>query len=261
VLSNGPLVLVVSDCDGLDETVKDLRRHGFAASPVHTGADAMARYSQFQVLLIDLDLKDYDGLTLCREIRQASDVPMIGFTSNGLDQILALEAGCDDCVEKPYRSRELVARIGALLRRARLSTSPWLICGDLSIRHNVREVRVGDRVVEMTRKEFELLYVLASGPGKIFTRAELLRRVWDYDVVESDVTPLASRTIDTHVSSLRKKLGAPHWIVTVRGVGFRFNQDASVSSGTNGVVMNRLWTLPHREANGSGERRANSAGR
>jgi DNA-binding response OmpR family regulator len=187
----------------------------------------MERYRDFDVVLIDLDLRDFDGLTLCREIRNSSDIPMIGFTSlSELDRVLALEAGCDDCVEKPYRSRELVARIGALLRRARQLSPPALVAGKLLIHPTVREVRVGDRLVETTRKEFELLHLLASEPDKLFSRAELLRRVWEYDVVDSEVTPLASRTIDTHVSSLRKKLGSANWIVTVRGVGFRFNDDS-----------------------------------
>lgn len=187
----------------------------------------MASHRDFDVVLIDLDLKDFDGLTLCREIRNASDIPMIGFASSSeLERILALEAGCDDCVEKPYRSRELVARLGALLRRARRLSSSTLTAGQLLIHPTLREVRVGDRLVETTRKEFELLHLLAAEPDKLFSRAELLRRVWEYDGVGAEVTPLASRTIDTHVSSLRKKLGSPRWIVTVRGVGFRFNDEA-----------------------------------
>lgn len=243
--SDGPIILVVTDCDALNQTVKDLRRHGFTTEFTDTGADAMSRHHQFQVALVDLDLKDFDGLTLCREIRQESDIPMIGFASSELDRILALEAGCDDCIEKPYHSRELMARIGALLRRAHVSVSPELVCGDLSILLTVRQVRIGDRLVDVTRKEFELLHVLASAPGKIFSRAELLRRVWEYDVVEADVTPLASRTIDTHVSSLRKKLGVPDWIVTVRGVGFRFNDDAS--AGPDALAVNGAPALRRRQ--------------
>jgi DNA-binding response OmpR family regulator len=228
LLGGGPHVLVVGDCEGLDETVKDLKRHGFNPEPVTTGANAMASYRDFDVVLIDLDLSDFDGLTLCREIRKASDIPMIGFASLfELDRILALEAGCDDCVEKPYHSRELVARLGALLRRARVLSPPTITSGQLQIHPTLHEVRVGDRLIETTRKEFELLHLLAAEPDKLFSRAELLRRVWEYDGLDAEVTSLASRTIDTHVSSLRKKLGSPDWIVCVRGVGFRFNDDAS----------------------------------
>ncbi|MBB6120592.1 DNA-binding response OmpR family regulator [Nocardiopsis algeriensis] len=178
------------------------------------------------MVLVDFDLEDFDGLTLCREIRKASDIPMIGFTSSEMNRILALEGGCDDCIDKPYSSREFVARVSALLRRSRVSSSSVLAFGELSIHPTTREVRVGDRSVKATRKEFELLHLLASHPDSLFSRAELLRRVWQFTVVHEEVTPLASRTIDTHVSSLRKKLGAPHWIVTVRGVGFRFNDPA-----------------------------------
>lgn len=248
MLRERPFVLVVADCDGLGETLRDLRRHGFETESAATGAEAMRRYRDFNVVMVDLDLRDFDGLTLCREIRNASDIPMIGFTSSELDRILALEAGCDDCVEKPYPSRELVARIGALLRRARISPPPALVSGELTIYSTVREVRIGDRLVETTRKEFELLHLLASDPNKLFSRAELLRRVWEYDGVDSEVTPLASRTIDTHVSSLRKKLGTPDWIVTVRGVGFRFNDGTAAGPDTNddSVAVDETSALGHR---------------
>ncbi|MFL1375947.1 MULTISPECIES: response regulator transcription factor [unclassified Nocardiopsis] len=231
VARSGPPVLVVADCEGCDEILKDLRRHGFSRELVSTGAEAISRYEEFQLVLVDLDLEDFDGLTLCREIRKASDIPMIGFTSSEMNRILALEGGCDDCIDKPYSSREFMARITALLRRSRVSSSSALAFGELSIHPTTREVRVGDRSVKATRKEFELLHLLASNSDSLFSRAELLRRVWQFNVVQDEVTPLASRTIDTHVSSLRKKLGAPDWIVTVRGVGFRFNApDASYES-------------------------------
>ncbi|MCE7000430.1 response regulator transcription factor [Saccharothrix sp. S26] len=200
-----------------------MRRHGYDPVHVATAAETMVAHRAADVVFIDLDLAEFDGLTLCRELRAVSDVPMIAFASfSQLERVLALEAGCDDCVEKPYHSRELVARLGALLRRAKVLSPPVITFGELRIHPTLREVRVGDRVVETTRKEFELLHLLAAEPDRVFTRAELLRRVWGYDSVEDDVTPLASRTIDTHVSSLRRKLGAGHWIVTVRGVGFRF---------------------------------------
>nr|WP_275404831.1 response regulator transcription factor [Streptomyces sp. SID10815] len=225
--------MIVGDCEGLAEMIRDLRRHGYEAESVTTGADAMAFYREHDVVLIDLDLEDYDGLTLCRQIRGASDIPLIGFArSAALERVLALEAGCDDCVVKPYYSRELVARLGALLRRVRVLSPPALTAGKLQIHPSLRQVRIENRLVEITRKEFELLHLLATEPDKLFSRAELLQRVWDYDDVNAEVTSLASRTIDTHVSSLRKKLGSPDWIITVRGVGFRFNEAADREDGS-----------------------------
>lgn len=226
VFDNRAFVLVVADCDGLAETLEELRRNQFQTEWVQTATDAMARYRDFTIALIDLDLKDFDGLMLCRKIREESGIPLIGFTASALDRVLALEAGCDDCIDKPYSSRELVARIGALLRRSRLQ-APSLVTNELSIHVSTREVWVGNRLVETTRKEFELLHLLTSEPGKLFSRGELLRRVWEHNTSDSEVSPLASRTIDTHVSSLRKKLGNPNWIMTIRGVGFRFNADTS----------------------------------
>jgi DNA-binding response OmpR family regulator len=223
VFTNGPRVLVVADCDGAKATVDDLRRHAFDATSAATSVEAMAALGDTDVVLVDLDLDEFDGLTLCREIRAAGDTPMIGFAAaDELVRVLALEAGCDDCVDKPYRTRELVARIGALLRRSRVAGSPALGFGALEIHPTAREIRVGGDLIETTRKEFELLHLLAAEPDRVFTRCELLRRVWEYDGEDAEVTPLASRTIDTHVSSLRKKLGEHEWIVTVRGVGFRF---------------------------------------
>ncbi|MFF3544710.1 response regulator transcription factor [Streptomyces platensis] len=219
-------VLLIADCEGSEEMVKDLVRHGFETERVQVAAEAMAIVRNFDVILIDLDLADFDGLTLCKRIREASEVPLIGFTStHELDRVLALEGGCDDCVSKPYPSRELMARVGALLRRARKLDQPMLVAGQLEIDPNLRKVRVSGQLIGLTRKEFELLYLLAADPGKIFSRSELLRRVWEYDRMDPEVTSLASRTIDTHLSSIRKKLGSSHWIVTVRGIGFRFSEE------------------------------------
>ncbi|MFI6996573.1 response regulator transcription factor [Nocardia sp. NPDC050175] len=230
-----PRLLIVSDCEGIEDTVNDLKRHGFDPEPSSTGAKTLASYPDFDVILIDLDFTDFDGLTLCREIRRASDIPIIGFSSFELDQVLALEAGCDDCVVKPYHSRELMARLRGLLRRVHMMSQPALIVGQLEIDSALREVRVGNRLVELTRKEFELLRLLATEPQKVFCRAELLQRVWGYDDVDAEVTSLASRTIDTHLSSVRKKLGSPDWIVTVHGVGFRFNDEATRGKSAQAV--------------------------
>ena len=176
-------------------------------------------------MMIDLDITDVDGLALCREIRETSDILLISFASWEADRILALEAGCDDCLMKPYHNRELAARLTTLLRRFRALPPSTLTVGRLRICPLSRQVRVDGNLVEITRKEFELIHLLATDPEKLFSRTELLQRVWGYENVDPQVTSLASRTIDTHVSSLRRKLGSAHWIVTVRGVGFRLSDD------------------------------------
>lgn len=226
VIDQEARLLVVADCEAVEAMIKDLERHGFGTEAAETGAEAMAAVHDVDVVLIDLDLKAFDGLTLCKRIREASHVPMIAFSSEGeSERVLALEIGCDDCIVKPYPSRELMARLEALLRRVRAKPQPLLVADQLEIDPNLREVRVGGEIIGLTRTEFEILHLLAGEPGKIFSRSELLRRVWAYDNTEPEVTSLASRTIDTHLSSIRKKLGSPQWIVTVRGIGFRFGNE------------------------------------
>ncbi|MFI5776756.1 response regulator transcription factor [Nocardia sp. NPDC051570] len=229
-----PRLVIVADCPGIEETIADLGRHGFEPRLTSTGAETMACYAEFDVVLIDLDFRDFDGLTLCREMRGASDIPIIAFAPPfELDRILALEAGCDDCIVKPYPIRELMARLRGLLRRARLISQQILIAGDLEIDAGLREVRVGGRPIELTRKEFELLRLLAAEPHRVFSRTDLLRRVWGYDELDAEIAALASRTIDTHLSSVRKKLGSPHWIVTIHSIGFRFNDAAMRDSSVH----------------------------
>lgn len=223
-MSKSPHLLLVADCDGVDDIIAGLSRFGFSATYVDTMTSVASQLSSADVVLVDTDLREFDGLTLCREIRRSSTIPLIGFTQPvELSRVLALEAGCDDCMDKPYRGRELAARVQALLRRTQKRSSSPLVVGELTLVQALREVRMCDDLVETTPKEFDLLFLLASEPDLIFTRGELMQRVWDYPTDAADLTPLGSRTIDTHVSSLRKKLGSPDLILTVRGVGFRFN--------------------------------------
>lgn len=228
MMSCQPRLLLVADCDGVADIVAGLSRFGFSAACVDTVANLVAQLSSVDVLLVDTDLREFDGLTLCREIRRSSAIPIIGFTQPAeLSRVLALEAGCDDCMDKPYRGRELAARVQALLRRTQRQLSSTLVVGELTLNQALREVRMGDEPVDTTPKEFDLLLLLASEPDRIFTRGELMQRVWGYPDDAADLTPLASRTIDTHVSSLRKKLGSPDLIQTVRSVGFRFHEGSS----------------------------------
>jgi DNA-binding response OmpR family regulator len=221
---------VENDVDATEDLVCGLRRHGYEVDWVTTGAEALAVHQNSSLVLLELDLPDLDGLEVCRGIRAAGDTPIIAVTSRGteLDRVLGLQAGSDDYLVKPYGFRELLARMEAVMRRVR-PRSP----GPRSIKHGplyvdaaARQVWLHDRPVSLTRKEFDLLYLLAAQRGKVVSRRQLMAKVWDYDEVNS------SRTIDTHVSSLRSKLGESGLIVTVRGVGFKLGTSRNTRSQT-----------------------------
>ncbi|WP_197084902.1 response regulator transcription factor [Saccharothrix sp. ST-888] len=218
---DGWRVLVVeSDPRAAEHLVQSLRRHGHEAVWVDTGGKALRAYRSAEMVLIDLELPDLDGLEVCREIRAAGDTPVIAVTARGaeLDRVLGLQAGSDDYLVKPYGFLELIARMEAVMRRVRPrpAVARPIARGALLIEAGCREVSVAGRPVDLTRKEFDLLHLLASQPDAVVPRAQIERQVWGNAEVSR------SRTIDTHVNSLRNKLGAGTWIVTVRGVGFRF---------------------------------------
>ncbi|MFF4830212.1 response regulator transcription factor [Streptomyces sp. NPDC001315] len=193
-----------------------LRRHGHDVADVATGVEALQVYEGYDLVLLDLELPDVDGLEVCSTIRAACDVPLIAVTARDgeLDRVLGLKAGADDYIAKPYSFQELMARMDAVMRRARPRAATSLSHGGLRIDTRAREVRLHDRHVEVTRKEFDLLSCLAASPDAVISRQELMRRVWG--------DSWSRRTVDTHINSLRNKLGASDWITTVRGVGFRF---------------------------------------
>ncbi|MDT0495405.1 response regulator transcription factor [Streptomyces sp. NPDC012600] len=213
-------VLVVEQNTAAAETmVSDLRRQGFTARSVSTGERALRAHGDADLVLFSLELPDIDGLELCRSLRGAGDTALIAVTAadNELERVLVLNAGADDCVVRTWGFREVGARIEAVLRRAR---PRQVLPTAISLRHlhidpQLREVRLHDRLVGVTSKEFELLYTLAATPETVVTRKELMARVWGSNWGHT------SRTIDTHVSSLRAKLGSSGWIITVRGVGYR----------------------------------------
>ncbi|MBA6437045.1 response regulator transcription factor [Streptomyces sp. GMR22] len=223
-------VLIVEDEAEAAETLsRGLRRHGHQTVDVSTGARALEAYRDADLILLDLELPDIDGLEVCRTIRAACATPIIAFTDRAteLDRILGLQAGSDDCMGKPYVFHELMARIDAVMRRVRpqhrAERRKAVSDGPLRIDPATRQVFVADEQVELTRKEFDLLYHLASHPGVVISRQELMVEIWG-DTGRHALSSRAGRTIDTHVSTLRTKLGASSWIVTVRGVGFRFGR-------------------------------------
>ncbi|MGV9558803.1 response regulator transcription factor [Streptomyces sp. NPDC003401] len=214
----GQRILVVDgDAALAGSLTAQLRRHGHDPVGARHGRAALQAYHDVELVLLDLDLPDLDGLEVCRAIREVSRVPIIIVTArrSELDCVLGLHAGADDYVTKPYGLRELMARIEAVMRRAR-----WQPAAAREIRHgrlhidvDSRTVTVDDEPVALTRKEFDLLHLLASRPDTVIPRKQLLQQVWgDF---------WSRRTIDTHVSSLRGKLGGSGWVVTVRGVGFK----------------------------------------
>lgn len=227
-LGDAMQVLVVEDEAEIAESLAcGLRRYGYETVSVTTGAGALAAYRDVELVLLDLELPDIDGLEVCRRIRSASDTPIIAFTGRGteLDRVLGLQAGSDDCLGKPYGFRELIARIEAVMRRVRpqrgVRQGGTIECGPLTIDAVGREVWLDGELVEVTRMEFELLHYLASHPGAVITREQLMAELWGNPMAHT-LGKRVSRTIDTHVSALRSKLGSNTWILTVRGVGFRF---------------------------------------
>ncbi|AVH55976.1 MULTISPECIES: response regulator transcription factor [Streptomyces] len=214
------VLVVQSGGPATESLVLSLLRHGYQAISVDTGSEALRKYREADVLLLDLDLPDLDGIEICRSVRAASGIGAIVVTARDteLDRVLSLKAGADDYVIKPYSLPELMARIEAVMRRVRPLplTSEVITSGPLRIDARTREIRLDDQPVDVTRKEFDLLYLLASRPESVISREQIMTLVW------GDSRSRPGRTIDTHVSSLRSKLGSSNWIITARGVGFRF---------------------------------------
>lgn len=223
---NGPIVLVVED----EQTIADpfasaLARVGFRPTVARTGKEALdlALAVKPDVVLLDLALPDQDGRDVCRALRHSSDVPIIMITASGAvtDRVVGLELGADDYVVKPFSVAEVVARIRAVLRRGRTTGADDgdFVLAALRIDLAARRVWQGDRELELTRKEFDLLARLARDAGRVVTRETLMSDVWDMNWFGS------TKTLDVHIAWLRRKLGddpaRPTYIHTVRGVGFR----------------------------------------
>jgi two-component system response regulator RegX3 len=212
-------LLVVEDEDTIAEPlVEGLLAEGFDVTRVATGQAALDA-PPADLVLLDVRLPDIDGFTVCRELRARSDVPIIMVTAKGeeIDRVVGLELGADDYVVKPFGLRELVARIRAVARRTpgRHEPRETLVVGALEVDVPARRATVDGRELQLTLKEFDLLALLASEPGVVVDRQRILREVWDTTWYGS------SKTVDVHVAALRKKLGDPTLIETVRGVGLR----------------------------------------
>jgi DNA-binding response OmpR family regulator len=211
-------ILIVEDDDAIAKPLADgLRREGFEVTRVATGEEALEA-SLPDLVLLDLRLPGLDGTEVCRRLRARSDVPIIVVTAKGeeVDRVVLLELGADDYIVKPFGFRELLARVRAVMRRARPGRDRYQIqVGELEIDVRGRRASLGDQPLSLTTKEFDLLALLASEPGTVVSRQRILREVWDTEWFGP------TKTVDVHVASLRKKLGDPAWIETVRGIGLR----------------------------------------
>ena len=222
----GTRILTVEDDERIRTAVRfALEDEGWGVDEADNGEAAVEKFTRepADVVLIDIMLPGMDGFELCRSIRRASDVPIVMVTARAdtHDVVAGLEAGADDYLTKPFAPKELSARIRALLRRARVSTtdSPLIRIGELEIAPEQGVVKRGGDEVHLTKTEFRLLCELASSPGKVFSRESLLEKVWGYGYFGD------GRLVDVHVRRLRTKVeldaANPRHVVTVRGMGYK----------------------------------------
>jgi DNA-binding response OmpR family regulator len=224
----GETILVVDDEPKIVKTVRAyLENAGYRVVTAQDGQIALTvfRHERPSLVVLDLGLPGLDGLDAARALRRDSNVPIIMLTArvDEADKLIGLELGADDYVAKPFSPRELVARVRAVLRRAgpeKEQAPPPIVAGQVTIDLERRHVSVGDRTVDLTPTEFDLLAVLARHPGRVFTRLELLDRVQGYAFEGYE------RTVDAHIKNLRQKIEMdprqPHYLLTVYGVGYKF---------------------------------------
>jgi len=219
----GQTVLVVDDERNIVQLAKlYLRNEGYQVETASNGREALEKVKQTvpNLVLLDLMMPEMDGWEVCRQLRRDGDVPIIILTArtDDVDRVVGLELGADDYVTKPFNPRELVARVKAVLRRYEASRKPGRVIrfADLTIDQDRREFRIGERLVDLRPKEFDLVSTLAGTPGVVFERERLLQLAWGYEYYGD------SRTVDVHVTWLREKLAASQArIQTVWGVGYK----------------------------------------
>ena len=219
-------ILVIDDEPKIVEICQDyLIKAGFEVVHAYDGPTglAVAQHSQPDLVVLDLMLPGMDGLDVCRELRRESNVPIIMLTARveESDKLVGLELGADDYITKPFSPRELVARVRTVLRRGTINPRADLIhAGNLTLDRDHFTANISDREVALTPTEFELLATLASQPGRIFSRAQLLTAVRGVSFESYE------RAIDSHIRNLRRKIdpeeGEAHYIITVHGVGYKF---------------------------------------
>ncbi len=231
-------ILVVEDEASFVEALQiGLTREGFHVEVATDGVQALERFSDVQpdLVLLDVMLPRLSGIDVCRQIRQTSSVPIIMVTakSSEIDTVVGLEVGADDYVTKPYRVRELVARIRALLRRSTMdatgeverSSDAAIRVGEVALDPDEHRVTVAEVEVSLPLKEFEVLHLLLANAGRVLTRETLIERVWGHDYVGD------TKTLDVHIKRLRSKIevdpAVPERIVTIRGLGYKYERPAA----------------------------------
>ncbi len=211
--------MIVEDEPNIGELVRTyLRREGYETLWVRSGEDALVelRRHPIKLVVLDIGLPGIDGFEVCRRI--AGELPVIMLTARDEepDRVAGLELGADDYVPKPFSPRELAARVKAVLRRAgQVATDDVIALGPVALARGAREVRVDGHEVELTQREFDLLEYLLRHAGQVVTRDQLLESVWGF------ILPGQTRTVEVHIAQLRKKLGHPELIRTVRGLGYK----------------------------------------
>ena len=227
-------IMIVEDEPAVARGVQvALEREGYATAIVGTGEEAVKRFADIapDLVLLDVRLPGIDGFEVCRQLRRETRAPVLFLTARAdeVDKVVGLEIGADDYLVKPFSVRELVSRIKALLRRAYgeladTQTGRTLRRGDLVIDLERRRVTRGEERISLTTTEFDLLRHMATKPGRVYTRTQLLELVRDYEALEAD-----ERTINVHISHIRDKIepdpAQPRFIKTVRGVGYAFSED------------------------------------
>ena len=219
--SQGGTVLLVEDEHSIGSMTRGyLERNGYRVVWVRSGEEGLAELGrhQIRIVILDIRLPGIDGFDVARTIRTRSDVPILMLTARDEepDRVAGLELGADDYLTKPFSPRELVARMKAVLRRTDgRGAEEVLTLADVELNRNAREVVVDGEIIELTTKEFDLLATLLENPGIVVSRDQLLDRVWGMTY------PGGTRTVDVHVAQLRRKLGRPELIRTVRGAGYK----------------------------------------
>ena len=224
-------ILIVDDDENIAELISlYLMKECYETYIVNDGEEALKIFQEFKpnLILLDLMLPGIDGYQVCRELRATSQVPIIMLSAKGeiFDKVLGLELGADDYMIKPFDSKELVARVKAVLRRYQAAPAPaapepaqqgeYVEYPDLTVNLTNYAVTYCGHSVEMPPKELELLYFLASSPNQVFTREQLLDHIWGYEYIGD------TRTVDVHIGSLRQKLGTcGDFIKTIRGIGYK----------------------------------------